>query len=190
MRQLTHQSKPREESLQERLRNSLTSKLGGPVAFSGESCLLCDTSGSMAHYIGANTSKIDELRKLAADFKDIRRFQFSSNVFELTKEQEIGDAQGGTNMSHAFSFLKAAGLKHVVLITDGMPDNPTTALKEAVGLRIDIFYVGTDPAPEFLRLLAQQTGGSYGKASLEMRQALTAQVRKLIEGPKGGGIVL
>ena len=136
----------------------------------------------MRDYLGANTRKIDELRKLARDFQDVRRVQFASTARELVANAEIEDPGGGTAMDVAFRACKKLGISHVIMITDGLPDAADRALDAAFGLRIDIFYVGPDPAPEFLARLADATGGQYGKASLEMTKALGTQVRALLTG--------
>lgn len=173
-------------SLQERLRQQLQGQLGAQGGGLGaESALLLDISGSMRDSIGPNQTKYDELCKLAADFTDVRRFEFNHHCREISPKDAIGYACGGTNLGGAFFTMKTAQVKHVVLITDGKPDSEQTALEHAKGLRIDIFYVGPDPAPEFLRILAQKSGGTYGKATLEARTALTGAVRKLLSAPKG-----
>lgn len=185
-RELLRRHQSSEVSFQDRLRQSLQTKLGGGVTYSPDSALLLDTSGSMADYIGANQTKWDELKKLAQQFTDIRRFAFSSNCTELGPAEIIPYAAGGTSMGLAFDTVKIKGIKHLVMITDGCPDNPQGALQSAQGLKIDVFYVGPDPAPDFLKELARVTGGAYGKATLQARAALEAQVRKMLPAPSEG----
>lgn len=83
-------------------------------------------------------------------------------------------------MAEAFRTVKRNGVSHVVLITDGQPDNENDALTESVGLKVDCFYVGPDPASDFLQHLCRARGGSYGKASLEALKALRVAVRGLL----------
>lgn len=177
-------------SFQERLRQSLgrpSQATRGGQQIPSTSCLLLDLSGSMRWPIGhlPRPLKIDELRILADNFKDVRRFVFSTNAEELGANESIGEPYGGTAMDVAFMAVKKVGIDHVVMITDGMPDHEGRAIEAAKGLRIDVFYVGPDPAPQFLRDLAAQTGGEYGKATLEARPALEAKVRLML--PAGGG---
>lgn len=178
-------------TLQEKLRASLMSSekfnvVNGFNGPSNESCLLLDISGSMNEYLGANQTKIDELRRLAQDFKDVRRFEFSTMCDELPPTSQVSArGHGGTNMANAFDVIKGKGVKHCIILTDGMPDNPNSALGSSKGLRIDVFYVGPDPAPDFLRQLATSSGGTYGKDTLQARKALTAKVRALLPAPKG-----
>jgi hypothetical protein len=180
-------------SFQDRVREALSNTIPQAHAFQGApdtSALLLDISGSMKDPLPPNTSKIEELRKLAEKFKDVRRFQFSWDCEELKAGESVGEARGGTSMSLAFDTVKEKGIKHVVLITDGLPDSPANALQSAKGLRIDVFYVGPDPAPQFLRDLANITGGRYGKATLEARAALEGKVRALLPAPGGKAVCL
>jgi len=194
-RQLTHQKRNVEraqptpgETLAQRLRTSLASRsYGGGRGLTPTSALLLDTSSSMSSHIGANQTKISELRKLANGFTDVRRFHFGSAVEELKPSDAVPEPAGGTNLALAFTEVKKAGVTHVVLITDGQPDDARSALYEARGLRVDVFYVGPDPQPPFLADLARVTGGSYGKATLTALKELTAAVKQrlCIEAPKG-----
>ena len=86
-------------------------------------------------------------------------------------------------MDVAFGTVKGAGINHVVLITDGRPDSPDRALKSAANLRIDCFYVGPDPVPDFLRDLSRITGGQYNRADLSSRKELASAVRGLLPAP-------
>lgn len=177
--------------LADRLRQNLITKYGmGASTLPDSSCLLLDVSDSMDSPVNKydGPSRIEELRKLAADFTDIRRFTFSDSCDELPRSHDVGGTQGGTNMGHAFEHVKRKGIKHAVLITDGQPDSESHALREAVGLKIDCFYVGPDPAPEFLERLARVSGGQYGKASLERLLELKAAVKErlMLAAPKRG----
>ncbi len=146
-------------------------------------CLLLDCSGSMRESCDNYVSKIDELWKLVGQFPGVRRFAFSHNCQEIP-QGKVQAAGGGTNMAAAFSFVKAQGIKHAVLITDGMPDDAAAAIKHADGLKVDIFYVGPDPAPPFLKQLSTATGGQYGQATFGSgSKSLASAVRGLLEAP-------
>ncbi len=170
--------------LAKRLRSVLRSKLGGTA---DTTCLLLDISGSMDEWIGPNQTKMSELRKLAAQFTDIRTFIFSSTCEELPKGTRIPDTNGGTAMGLAFTTVKLSRIDHVIMITDGEPDNEQQALKASDGLRIDCFYVGPDPAPAFLKRLCNHTSGQYGDATLTNLGELTSAVKERLQiaAPKG-----
>jgi hypothetical protein len=131
----------------------------------------------MNEWIGAGKTKIQQLRVLAAEFRDVRRFEFASDCSEMAPGDPVPDTHGGTNMAQAFLKVKDGGVQHVVLSNDGEPDSESAAIRAAAGLKVDVFYVGPDPAPEFLRELCDATGGEYGKATLDRVRELTASVR-------------
>lgn len=171
-----------------RLKSALRTKYGNGSTMPDTSCLLLDISYSMESRLATGTRKIDELRVMAKAFTDVRRFEFSSTCSELQPEEDVPEVAGGTALDLAFLCIKAKGITHVVLITDGEPDNEKRAKDAAAGLKIDAFYVGDDEdgPRNFLRELSEFSGGSYGKASLERVSELTASVRQRlqIEAPK------
>lgn len=83
-------------------------------------------------------------------------------------------------MTEAFSVLKTHRVKYAVLITDGLPDDKAKALREAKGLRLDIFYVGPSLAPWFLEQLARSCGGQFRAADLRETKLLTQAVKGLL----------
>ena len=139
-------------------------------------CLLLDTSGSMEEDCGDGRSKLAVLKVMARNFSETRTFCFNDDCEETAPRRAIGM----TNMAGAFSTIKAAGMTHAVLITDGQPDSAEAALDAAAGLTIDIIYVGPMPAPPFLAHLAARTGGTYGATSLSQQQQVTQHVRLLL----------
>lgn len=148
--------------------------------------LLFDVSGSMALMVSLSDPRrrrrIDELRTLAQQFSaDVRRFQFSCTCDELEKDEEISEPIAGTGMHTAFQTLKTSGITHVVMITDGIPDSEDMAIRYSQGLKIDVLYVGPDPAPPFLRKLAAETGGQYGGFSLSDQKAITTKIKGLLQ---------
>lgn len=76
---------------------------------------------------------------------------------------------GGTDLTKALAFVRAADGcdMRFVVISDGQPDNETTALAEAARFtsRIDTVFVGPngDPGAAFLKRLAAASGGQYSK---------------------------
>lgn len=148
-----------------------------------ERCLLLDVSGSMDLMCRDGMSRIEHLQQIASEFEAERKFAFSSSCEEVQRVPAY--ASGGTAMHVAFETLKAAGVKHAVIITDGEPDNEAAALKAAAGLKLDILYVGDqNPPPEFLQDLANVTGGKFGAEVLEQQKQLADTVRGLLEAGK------
>lgn len=172
-------------SLTDRLRNNLRTKYGmGGSVLPDTSCLLLDISGSMRGW------KITELRKLADEFRQARRFEFSSACDEIPASAQVSEPNGGTALDVGFLYVKKRGITHVVLITDGEPDSRRKAIDAAIGLKVDCFYVGpddNDSSLKFLEELAVGTGGQYGKVSLERLAELKAAVKErlMLDAPKG-----
>ncbi len=173
------------------LRSAIANKFG---SVSGEAALLLDTTGSMYG------DKIKKLRESVRAFPGVRRFQYADDFVELVPGREVREPGGGNNEPLAFTSLKQLGIKHVVMITDGYPDNPEESLRAATGLKIDIIYIGPQPAPDFLRQLALKTGGSYdgtvtfssldGANQLEKKMRLCLEAGSATEAPKERVIIL
>lgn len=178
-----HRPTPEPATLEERLRAHLQQRFGRRST-NAQQCLLLDVSGSMLNGAGTGNSRIYELRQLARRFPGTRRFIFSfaDDCRELAPEEDVPDAGGGTQLAEALDYIKAHGILHAALISDGRPDNQAAALRSAAGLRLDIFYVGPPPEPEFLRQLAQATGGSYGTASFTRTAELESRIKGLLTG--------
>jgi len=140
-------------------------------------CLLLDTSGSMAEDCGDGTAKIDALRALLSQLPRVRTFSFASGCWERPPRR----AAGGTNLAGALIAVRAAGCTSVVLVTDGLPDSEDLSLHAAQGLWIDVVYVGPDPMPKFLRQLTEQCGGHAGRGTLSRPRELTSQIAALLE---------
>lgn len=184
---------PAGTSLSDRIRAAVqttqTSQTGsaGSGMTGPEHALLLDVSGSMESWISPNVRAIDELAKVAREFQGVRKFEFASSTREMKPTDNPGDGDTvgtGTNVALALLTAKSKGVLHAIVITDGQPDDADAALRAAKGIRVDVFYIGPDPAPQFCRDLANQTGGQYGRASLKAAKALTASVRALLPAPK------
>jgi hypothetical protein len=140
-------------------------------------CLLLDVSGSMVSLMPTGTRKIDRLRELAKDFPHERIFVFADGCRETTA---VPEPHGGTDLAGAFRHVREHGVCHVVLITDGLPDNEQAALREAAGLKVDVLYAGPLPQPDFLSRLALATGGHGQVVDLGDRALLGGSVRGLL----------
>ena len=135
-----------------------------------EMVILIDVSGSMACHDsrGGKSSyevALEELAKLQANNPGkLGIIAFSSNpVFCPGGQPDL--MGGGTNLTGALDFAKVAdtGDMRFVVISDGEPDDDTTALTRAQSYkgRIDTVYVGPEggSGSEFMQLLAKRKGG-------------------------------
>jgi hypothetical protein len=186
------------KTLAERIRMRLQHKMGtaAPV-YDSEQAMLLDLSSSMDEGTRPNPdhlknpfmpecdgpSRYSKLLILMEGFTDVRRFIFNDICKEVMRGQPIPTPEGGTNMALAFEVCKRAGIKHVILISDGRPNSDVDTLAAAAGLKIDCFYVGPDPAPDILRKLSEKSGGQYNATDLgkaDMKQ-LGSKVRALLK---------
>lgn len=178
-------------SLAERVR----AKLGDPTPMSGagattqHKALLLDISGSMNELCEDGREKIDALKELA---RELVQPGLSVRAFADHLSGEISggggierlSAQGQTMLGAALAGVRGGGIRHVILITDGLPSDAARALREVRGLRLDIFYVGPPPRPAFLDELARAAlaGSSSQAATLAKgaRPQLKAKIRGLL----------
>jgi len=165
------------------------------------SFLLLDCSGSMADYVEPGRAKIDALREIVTALR--QRVGFTQIIFPDPwngRGEHVADyipePRGSTPLHEALASARQKGAKHCVLISDGLPDDTSAALAEARqmqsrGVQIDVFYVGPRPhaGEEFLRLLAQETGGQFQSMSLEYKKmaGLIDGAAKALALPAPGG---
>jgi hypothetical protein len=128
--------------------------------------LLLDVSGSMADYAGEKT-KIQQLSEVvnSGDFKKLKKIIFSGFV----REVQFVDLRtyGSTDLASGVRYLSVfPGLKKVILVSDGCPDDEYSALNEgrilaSRGVKVDIIYLGPggDQGEAFMKQLAALTGG-------------------------------
>jgi hypothetical protein len=144
-------------------------------------CLLLDTSGSMSEECEPGVSKIQALRRLAGKLPAAVTYAFASDTQQI-RAAAIPDPDGSTDMALAFDRIRQDGYQSAVLITDGLPDDQTQTLRSAIGLSLEIFYVGPPPKPAFLDQLAAITGGQAHTADLSRKgsQQLEVQIRGML----------
>jgi len=146
--------------------------------------LLCDVSGSMSLEIQAENKEyphkraIDLLNEVLINFKGANIYEFSTYTYKVRK---LSEPNGETNMARAFETIKSAGIKETILLTDGLPDSPAAALEAAKGLIINIIYIGPQPTPEFLKVLAAQSGAKFTSVKL-IRQGAELLLENKIKG--------
>jgi predicted metal-dependent peptidase len=149
--------------------------------------ILCDTSGSMAANdvnVGSTThTRIEQLIKVLEDFQghEVRQFNSSVSPGPITRH----DASGGTDMALAFNAMRNEGFDHIILLTDGEPNDANASLEAAKGLRIDTLYIGPGEPTDFLRQLTTATGGSFNAADLAQPAQIASAIKGLLE-PQGG----
>lgn len=178
---------------------------GKPVSFeapeTGFVYLVVDCSGSMR-----KNDKLEQAKKGALNFaKDAQvkgyltgLIQFESSATHLCEPQReisalkwhierigLGDT---TNMTEAIyltiqKLLNKRGVRVMVIATDGMPDNPETALEaaqEAKKYKIDIIAIGTDDANwEFLKKIATRENLATFVPREKLSQAIASAAQML-----------
>ena len=136
--------------------------------------LLLDTSGSMASEAdNPGERRIDALRGVVAMLRNkgllFKQACFNSGV---VWSDVVTEPAGGTNLSGALEFIEKINPRHVIIVSDGEPDNKEAALAVAkrLGCKIDVFYVGPKSCVEhrdFLLSLATSTGGTSEAVSFK-----------------------
>ncbi len=167
----------------------LASDLGARVA-ERQRCLLVDTSGSMNDPVqresGQYERKIDALRRVAQlvrqDLPTLLVIGFGHGIGRVP--DEIPEPGGGTPLTEALRYARVdEGCTTVVLISDGLPDAPHSALLEAQRFaRIDTFFVGPtgDAGERFLERLSKSTGGMHQQTDLAAPKQLATRIRGLL----------
>lgn len=167
--------------------------------------LLIDVSGSMGYTMRNSKQRIDGLRESVREIQkshqtDMIAFgldQFnnksapsavSSSNAEVGFVTTIPDPHGGTPLHSAIDLAKQSEAGRCVVISDGVPDSRTRAMESArsFGGRIDVVFVGNpgEPGEEFLRQLAEATGGTSFTGDLSEPKQLGKGIVALIEGAK------
>lgn len=147
-----------------------------------------DLSGSMAG-TSSGKPKYIHLREAIAQFAGVPYICFHSTVFSLNHMVEPG---GSTEMHAAFEAAKNHESDSLILISDGMPDNPELAISTAValGVPVNVIFIG-DPTnfhdangEAFMKKLAEATGGQQFTADsngqLALGEAIASRVRGLL----------
>jgi len=131
---------------------------------------LLDISGSMEMYIEGK-SKLDHLRDIMKDYPESRKICFSSDVYcNVDRNGNVdctipASAHGSTDLARAIGYLRGLAKRpeRIVLISDGDPDDPHAAMREATGFSvpIDIIFIGQkgSSGERFMINLAKFTGG-------------------------------
>jgi hypothetical protein len=149
--------------------------------------VLSDTSGSMSGPAGnSEKRKIDALRDVIYDLK-AQGYAFKHIVFGSSVElrEDIPEPDGGTPLTEALNMARQHNPGRVIVISDGVPDSPGSALDAAreLGCPIDCFYVGPTPSSGevFMAQLADLTKGSSHVGDLGKGvKALEGEIKKAL----------
>jgi hypothetical protein len=148
--------------------------------------ILADVSGSM------RGNKIIRLRQGLSDvwksLKGARIIAFNDALWPVDGPTLIPEPSGGTNLTMALWRAGELFPSEVFLFSDGLPDDPSTALEEASRLPgvINVFFVGDDQdieGIEFMRRLARVGGGQMVHRDLGKTLSIGAEIRELIALP-------
>ena len=213
-----------EEGLVRTARQELETKLGSSLATGGslrelvkkktigKACLMLDVSYSMDAEIATGERAIDALRKIVADVRakvivPTAAFGLQGKT-EMVNDRvvhvqvgmlegdEIPEPAGGTPLAEAIAFARERGFKHLIVVSDGGPNDADAAIEEAkkFGGQIDAIFVGDDgPGAEFMAQLAALTGGTGQLGDLAQLQLMSTTIRGLLgsgQGQIGGAIQL
>lgn len=156
---------------------------GEPIRKGGSSkpfALLVDCSGSMGGMMMSGESKWNVLARQVRELNLEAVFSFDHQFIP-----GLASGPGGsTDMAMAFKEMRKRGLTSFVMITDGMPDDEQMALHEAARFTIEIIYVGPEPRPRFLDMLASRCRGRARSISLDSTEALPETMKSLGMGRK------
>ncbi len=168
--------------------------------------LLIDVSASMTAQplIEAQTAAREFLAKCDLTTMEVGLISFStlvalqsaatSNVRRLHAAIHRLEAQGSTNLTDAIEMargqLAATDRKrYIVLLTDGYPDAPESAVEQALAAQkqgIDVVAIGTGDADrDYLRRLASSEQASIFAQSGELVRAFGHIARVIAEGGRG-----
>lgn len=147
--------------------------------------LLVDASGSMAGVMRNHKRRIDGLDEVVRDIRSKRPVQMIAFGHDgAFKTESVPRPGGGTPLTEAIVLAKQLNTGRCIVISDGEPNNPQTALaaaKDYAG-QIDVVFVGDpgEPGEEFLKALAQSTGGTEFRGDLSQPKELSKGIIGLI----------
>jgi len=146
------------------------------------SLLLVDVSSSMSEPIRAGGTKISALRVVVASMRETHPVPVAAfgGAVGVIVVDSIPSPSGGTPLTDAIQFGQREGATHLVVVTDGYPDNPHTALDAAreFGRPIDVVYIGdgNDEGSRFAAELARITGGTCSLTDLGKPKELAGKI--------------
>jgi Mg-chelatase subunit ChlD len=161
----------------------------------GSTVIIVDVSGSMDRPVTPDKRRIDVLRDVLARVlpaaSGTRIIAFSAGVLPLEPGEPIPEPAGSTALHLALEHARRARPQHVIVISDGAPDDKQAAINAARALqcRIDAYFCGGEDdraGLAFMRVLALCSRGGVGRAALaDLRRpgTLASGLRLLLAGP-------
>lgn len=158
--------------------------------------LLIDVSGSMEYMMRNGKQRISGLRDSVKEIQSSHKTEMIAFGLDVVKGngKEVGfvtivpDPHGGTPLHEAIDLARTHQAGRAVVISDGVPDSRPRAMESArsFGGRIDVVFVGNpgEPGEEFLRELAEATGGTSFTGDLSEPKQLGKGIVALLEGAK------
>ncbi|MFB2530993.1 vWA domain-containing protein [Paracoccus sp. p3-h83] len=146
--------------------------------------VLADVSSSMAENAGA-LRKIDVLRQALSTLPpSVDVVAFSWQAVDVPHGAALPPPAGSTALHAALNHVAARQPTHVLVVSDGHPDNPRAALDAAARLscQIDVIYCGPDGDREgaaFMRRLARGGGRVHRHSFRAAPEQLSRAVRSL-----------
>src|SRR6266850_2554368 len=144
--------------------------------------LVLDISSSMSAADANGERRIDALRSVVYGIRS-RGIPFRQLVFnnDVMWSDVIPEPAGGTNMALAFDTCKQANTRHVIVVSDGEPQDmqATLAAAQRLACPVDAYYVGpagNEAAQEFMKQLAARTGAKVGEVSFKELETKIAGV--------------
>lgn len=153
--------------------------------------ILADVSRSMEGIAHGGRRKIDELRDAlgSLDARDVIAF---SSTARRVPVANIPEPDGSTNFAAALRLAQQSGARSVLVISDGRPDDASSALSIASSMmaRIDTLYIGPESdavAIAFMRGLSEAGRLRRGITAIhdlskQQSRALPAEIKRLM-GP-------
>ena len=148
--------------------------------------VLADVSGSMK---GDKIQRLQrELRSIWPERPGARLLSFASSLSWCDSPSDLPGAAGSTNLTGALDVAADVWPGEVLVISDGMPDNPASALEAAKKIpgTISVLFVGSDDdreGAEFLRKLALMGGGESCHKDLAKHSSLASELRSMLALP-------
>lgn len=187
-------------TLKERLGNSLAKKTLASMVEAKQhadkianrkTAILVDVSFSMGDRLMRGGRKIDVLRNVIGELSNAGLLsQCPLVAFGLPTGSGVGlvtripEPEGGTPLGEAIEYGRLMGANHLIVISDGQPNNQHLATSEAQQFQgpIDVFYCGDpgDAGEAFLKSIARMTSGACETISLDQPKQLESKLKGLL----------
>jgi hypothetical protein len=155
--------------------------------------ILLDVSESMNTPVMGGQRRVDLLSTILKNvmMPGVRLVAFNDSVIALEPGQQLPEPGGSTALHLALDHVSRMSPRHVIIISDGQPDDERAAIAAARALScvISTFYCDDETnraAIAFLKQLALCSRGGVGRpqiADLHRPEKLTGELRLLLTGP-------